>query len=703
EGRSEPHTLLTALAELYVRGTAVDWAALFDGTGAHRVDLPTYPFQHHRYWLDAPPPVSDADGLGLGRADHPLLGATVPVAGSDAVLLTSSLSTRSHPWLADHAVAGSVVVPGTVFVELAVQAGDRAGCGHLAELALERPLVLPVEGAVQLQVSVTADERPDDEDDRPDGRRTLHVYARPQDADPDEPWTLHASGALAADEPPAPDWDLRVWPPAGAEPVEDAELEGLYERLAAGGLGYGPAFRGLRRVWRHGDDLYAEAELPEPVAGDAASYALHPALLDTVLHGLGLHPRTPDGALLPFLWSGVSLSAAGAGTVRARLTVGGPGEVALRVADATGAPVAEIDSLLLRAPSPGQFAASGPDGLLRLDWLPAPEEPSTRTHPVRVAVGAVPAPFAATVYADLGALGEALDAGAAVPDTVLLAVPRTAGEGTPDVPGTVAGVLAHVRAWLADERFAGSCLVVLTSGAVQVPAAGDGSCDVTAAGVWGLVRTAISEHPGRFALLDTDDDPASLDTLPAVSAMAEPQLAVRGGRVWMPRLVRMAGDGVLVPPVGVGDAWRLDIVAQGRLDGVALVAEEPRALGPGQVRVGVRAAGVNFRDVLNVLGMYPGDAGRMGLEGAGVIVEVGPGVDRWAVGDRVMGMLDAAFGPTAVADARQLAPIPQGWSFEQAASVPIVFLTAYYALVDLAGLRAGESVLVHAAAGGVGM
>ena len=191
--------------------------------------------------------------------------------------------------------------------------------------------------------------------------------------------------------------------------------------------------------------------------------------------------------------------------------------------------------------------------------------------------------------------------------------------------------------------------------------------------------------------------------LSALAGLGADQVAVREGRVWLPRLVRMASGGVLEPPVGVGSAWRLDIVAKGRLDGVALVPEEPQALRPAQVRVGVRAAGVNFRDVLNVLGMYPGDAGRLGHEGAGVVVEVGPGVDDFAVGDRVMGLLNGGFGPSAVADARMLARIPAGWSYAQAASVPIVYLTAYYALVDLAGLGAGESVLIHAAAGGVGM
>ncbi|MFF0732674.1 type I polyketide synthase [Streptomyces chartreusis] len=682
--RPETETLLTACAELFVRGADFDWSALFEGTGARRVDLPTYPFQRQRYWLDAPAAAADADGLGLARTDHPLLGAAVPVAGSDAVLLTSSLSVRTHPWLADHAVAGSVVVPGTAFVELALQAGERVDAGQLAELALSAPIVLPEHGAVQLQVAVGAEE---------DAGRTLHVYARPQEAGPDEPWTLHATGALDTDEPPLLDWDLRIWPPVGAEPVEFGDL---YDRLTASGLDYGPAFRGLRRVWRHEGRLYAEAELPEPVAGDAASFGLHPALLDTVLHALGLDAETADGSL-PFLWSGVRLAAVGAGTVRARLTPRGTGEVALRIADATGEPVAEVDSLVLRAQSPRHLTTTGPDNLYRPHWTQAPETAAVPERTVRTVVGSALDGVPGVAHADFDALAAAGD----VPDTVLL--PVAAGDGD-DVAATVAPVLSRLQQWLADERFAASRLVVLTEGAVRVESASSGAPDVASAGVWGLVRSAISENPGRFALADTDGDPASLDALDAVlRATDETQFAVRGGRVWLPRLVRMATDGVLAPPNGDGDAWRLDIVDQGRLDGIALVPEERRSLGPGEVRVAMRAAGVNFRDVLNVLGMYPGDAGRMGLEGAGVVVETGPGVDRLAVGDRVMGMLDAAFGPTAVADARTLAPIPKGWTYEQAASVPIVFLTAYYALVDLAGLQDGESVLIHAAAGGVGM
>ncbi|MFJ8630376.1 type I polyketide synthase [Streptomyces sp. NPDC093568] len=679
--RSEAETALRAVAELYVRGTAVDWSALFEGSGAARTALPTYAFQRERYWLRDAGSGGDARGLGLRAADHPLLGAAVPVAGSDTLLLTSRLSVRTHPWLADHAVGAAVVVPGAALVELALAAADRVSCERLDELTLQAPLVLPEQGAVQIQIALDA---PDDT-----GARPLRLFARPDATADDSTWILHAEGTVSAGTAPAPSSELRTWPPADADRVD---ITGLYDRLAETGLRYGTAFQGLRQVWTRGEELYVEAALPEEAAGEATSFGLHPALLDSVLHALALREDEAHGALLPFAWTGVSCHAVGAHLVRVRIVPRGSGTYALHIADAAGAPVATVESLLLRPASPAQFAAGGgatpAEHLYRVEWTPAPAQPTvgTAARPVTV----LRAPEAAEPWHAAGLT--LLPCGDDVPDTVLLPVPRGAGTAV------VSDVLAAVREWVADERFATARLVVVTDRAVAVR---DGeSADAGGAGVWGLVRSAMSEHPGRFTLVDIDDDPVSCRL--AATRIEDQQVAIRDGQMWAPRMVRMASGGVLVPPVGVGAGWRMDVVAQGRLDGVGLVAEAPRELRAGEVRVAVRAAGVNFRDVLNVLGMYPGDAGRLGHEGAGVVAEIGPDVSGLAVGDRVMGLLDGAFAPTAVTDARLLARIPEGWSFEQAASTPIVFLTAYYALMDLAGLRAGESVLIHSAAGGVG-
>ncbi|MGV9271635.1 type I polyketide synthase, partial [Kitasatospora sp. NPDC003701] len=153
--RDQARTVIEALTRLHATGTPVTWPALFEGTGARRVDLPTYAFQRRRYWLDAAPE-QDAQSLGLAGAEHPLLSAAVAMADESGVVLTGRLSLATHPWLADHTVLGSVLLPGTGFVELALRAADQVGCGVLEELTLEAPLVLPERGAVQLQVVVGA-------------------------------------------------------------------------------------------------------------------------------------------------------------------------------------------------------------------------------------------------------------------------------------------------------------------------------------------------------------------------------------------------------------------------------------------------------------------------------------------------------------------------------------------------------------------
>ncbi|MEU5002617.1 type I polyketide synthase, partial [Streptomyces sp. NPDC021622] len=538
--RPEQAALTSAIAEAHVRGVRVDWAAYFEGSGAQRVDLPTYAFQRERFWLDVLPGVGDVAAAGLGSADHPLLGAAVTVGGTDGVLLTGRLSVQSHPWLADYVVQGSVLLPGTAFVELAVRAGDQVGCDLVEELALEAPLVLPERGSVRVQVWVGAEDS--------SGRRELSFHSSVGDTDDGRAWTRHATGVLGAGGRSG-GVPLAEWPPAGAEVVD---LEGFYGGLAELGLGYGPVFQGLRSAWRKGDEVFAEVELPEGVK--AEGFGLHPALLDAALHTVGLTDGDVDG--LPFSWSGVRLHASGATALRVRLAPAGSDGVSLVVADGAGAPVASVDSLVLRPVALEEFAGDGhDDALFGVEWVSVP-----------LAGDVVPT----VEWTHL----EMLAGAAELPDFVVLPCPVTSGSDP------VAGVheAAHwalnvVQSWLDDGRFDASRLVIVTRGAIAATA-DDDVRDVAQAAVWGLVRSAQSENPDRIVLVDLDDEAASRDMMPSALATGEPQLAVRSGAVSAPRLARARQSVVDDPGFGAGAV--LITGATGTLGGLVarhLVAE----------------------------------------------------------------------------------------------------------------------------------
>ncbi|SNT60752.1 Acyl transferase domain-containing protein, partial [Actinacidiphila glaucinigra] len=513
-GRPEVGTLTAALAQAYTAGVTVDWEAHFARTGSRQVELPTYAFQREWYWLEsggAQAGPGDATGFGLGAADHPLLGAAVELPDSDGVVFTGRLSLTTHPWLADHAVMGSVLLPGTAFVELAVRAGELVGCEVLEDLTLEAPLVLPEHGGVQLRLSVAAADG--------EGRRALVLHSRVEDGS----WVRHAAGVLAG-RAAEPVFDLAVWPPVGAEPVA---IDGLYEGLVEAGFGYGPTFQGLRSVWRRGEDVFAEVRLPESAESEAGAFGVHPALLDAALHALGVS-GTDGEAKLPFSWSGVTLHAVGASEVRVRLSRTGRDVVALELADAEGVPVASVAGLVLRAFAPEQFTGPGAgqgDALFRVEWSPVPAGGSVDDWKLASA-------GLQTVEAESGAV------------PAVLVVPCVADEPVPDVAGAVHAetgrVLALVQEWLGDERFAESRLVFLTRGAVAaVP--GDEVADLVHAPVWGLVRSAQSENPGRFGLVDLDGEIAP-EAVASALATGEPEIALRAGAFLAPRLARAVAN-----------------------------------------------------------------------------------------------------------------------------------------------------------------
>ncbi|MQY25789.1 type I polyketide synthase [Nocardia aurantia] len=702
--RPEPESVTTALAEAFVAGAQVDWAARLPGAAV--VDLPNYAFQRQRFWLDAGAAGADVHSAGLSAAGHPLLGAVVAAPDGESVVLTGRLSTGGHEWLADHRVGDRILLPATAFVDLVVRAAEEVGADRIVSLVVNAPLS-PTEESVAIQVRVGPADAT--------GNHPVSVAARTGD----EPWTVHAEATVTASTSARPAGTATAWPPPGAVRVETDEI---YRQLAESGLDYGPAFRGLRELWRDGTDLVARVTVPEDV--DVTGYRIHPALLDAALHaaaalgggldsgigaraGAGAGAENADGhpgrditatesgsgtTLLPFAWHGVVVDAVGATELRVRMSAAAADRIALTLTDPQGRLVATVDELELRPAPTSPVRANirrGRDPLYTVDWIALTDEPAPYAGPAPMVLRVDEIPRT--------------PADPALPGNGSAAVQAlTAGDGPVVVRDLLARVLDRVQLLLAETTDAP--LVVVTRAAAALdPAVEDP--DLAAAAVRGLLRSAQAEYPERIVLLDLDPgfhEGRELDAVIARAlATAEPDLAVRDGVLHAPRLTRApAAD---APDLLRGDPWRLIVGVPGTIDSVRLepVAEPVPPLGPLEVRIAMRAAGVNFRDVLIGLGMYPDPGAALGGEGAGIVLETGSAVTDLAPGDRVMGLFDG-IGSTVTTDRRLVTAIPAGWSYGQAAAVPVVFLTAYHALADLAGLRAGESVLIHAATGGVG-
>jgi acyl transferase domain-containing protein/NADPH:quinone reductase-like Zn-dependent oxidoreductase/NAD(P)-dependent dehydrogenase (short-subunit alcohol dehydrogenase family)/acyl carrier protein len=679
--RPEPHSVLTAAATLWARGASVDREAPYAGTDAALVDLPTYAFEHKHYWITRTGTGGNIRSAGLDAAQHPVLGAVVSPVDSDSFVLTGRISPSTHTWLADHTVQGATLAPGTLFVELAIKAGTVAGAAQLDELIIENPLVLSEGQATQLQVNVSA---PDE-----DGVRAVTVHSRPDSEEVEETWTRHASGTLS-NQVPALVPTFASWPPPGSTEIDVTDL---YPSLADVGYEYGPAFQGLTAAWRNGDEVLGEVTLSGKQRDEAANFGLHPALLDSALHAIGAGALLDGAGHVPFHWTGVSLYATGARSLRVRVSSVGEDTVRLDLLDQNGAPVAKIESLLLRPISAEQLAAlrknTNDDPLFTVDWV-APEE--------------VEEPGSTESWAAIGAFDglTSFDDVAAIDGTPEVVLLPAAVEDVTDLPAAVHAeslrVLGHLQAWLADERFTESKLVVLTRHAVAV-SGGEKVRDLASSALWGLLRSAQTENPERFVLVDLGDKDTTADAVAAALATGEDQAAVRAATVLVPRLGRRT-PGLQAPDT---DVWRLhttgrtiadlELVPDDRFDGELL---------PTKVKVAIRTCALNFRDVFNVLGLAPMHNG-LGQEGAGIVLEVGSAVTDLKPGDRVMGMFPGSIGPVTVTDQEMLAPLPTGWTFAEGASIPLVFTTAYHGLLNLAHMKAGERLLIHSAAGGVGL
>jgi FkbH-like protein len=640
--------LARALGELHVAGMDLHWDRLVADA---RADLPTYAFAGERHWIE---PSAASQGEQAGAA-HPLLGMGLESASASRWTFSQSWSAASMGWMADHQVFDQVVLSGTTVLELcaaALEAGPAPAAAGVADLALVTPLVVAGTGTTQVQVEVTVAQSPGGHEAAPAAE--ISVYSRDEGA---PAWTLHATAsAAAAGGPgdPAPAW------PAGAAALWP---ESRYAALAEAGLGYGPAFRGVEAAVAVAETtVLARISLPGS-AGGAISGRVHPALLDAALQVASVF-AAPGRTLLPAAIGHATLPATAeteltALVVKADAPAGPDLTIDVTLWDRDGLPAGRLTGVRLREVSEAAVTrgARAARDLHAVRWTPAPT-PAPRES------GGTP-----------------------------LAVIRPATGRSLDEAASEA--LSKLQAWLGNDPADPRTLVVVTERAVATHL-GEDIASLAGAAVHGLVRSAQAEHPGRFVVVDIDDPDAPAAVFEAVVALGEPAVAVRAGQLLVPRLAPAGAPGALPA------AARLAVTEPGKVASVMLVpGTGERPLHSGEVRVAVRAAGLNFRDALLALDIFPGED-VLGAELSGVVLEVAADVTDLAPGDRVMGLTADGIGSTSVTDRRLLTRFPAQWSFAEAAAVPVIFLTAYCALRELAQLAPGQKVLIHTATGGVG-
>lgn len=743
--------IVDSVARLHARGGRIDWSAFTRRAGRRSMRLPTTPFQRQPFII----PYRKPGRRSTGAAVHELLGARVPVAGTAAVF-ERTVTAADPAWVADHRIGGEVVMPLTAYLEAALAAARQVhgrDTATLQDVEVGEALALREGEERVLQVLV----------DDATGAAATRVRVFSREARDEAPWTLHASARVAATPSPTAaaspiDADaVHTRCPA----VLDAAA--FYEQVRAQGADFGPRFQGLRSVAGGDGEAIGEISAPEAVRAEGGRLAFHPALLDACFHvsavAMQSLPGTDDGRM--YLPIGVQqvrwLSPPGArlvshAAVRAPRVRGDMLVLDIAIDDDAGRPVARLEGLRCRRASRDMFRqradAQAAEWLHALAWkdqaLPTGERAlaghwlvfdegqgrgerlageiarrggqATRVRPGpalrRVAEGIVEIDAAAAAdYRQL--LSQAGPALAGVVSLWPLAVPALDDER---MPGAVQQLGTEAALRLVQALAAAGLAVPLllaTAGAEAVD--GTETPRVEQAPVAGFARVAALEHPElRVTHIDLDGQAHPTSTAEARQLADELAEAVQpvppGGhesrvawRKGVRRVARLARQPRRTAPPTDEAPCRLQIRDRGTLENLAIVPAERRAPGPGEIEIRVRASGLNFRDVLSALGLYPGEIRLLGSDCAGEIVALGSEVRGFQVGDRVVAMTEGAFASHATTRWEFVAPLPAGLDFELGAAIPTAYLTADITLNEIAHIQAGDRVLIHSGAGGVGM
>ncbi len=708
--RDEQATMLSALGGLYAQGLKPDWKALYPDGGGY-VSLPTYPWQRQHYWLEH----FSRKNIQRDENAHPLLGRQIQSPALEGIIFESQLSAEWPPFLNEHRIFGTAILPATAYLEMVLSAADALGAGSYAleNVAILEALPLPDEGERTVQVILTTT----------DTETNFQLVSRNENGD----WRHHAEGKIttvgdvgAHRDAPLQDAQNRC--------NESSSIDEHYRQIQENGLDFGAGFRGLEQIWRGDGETLGFVRLPDDLANDAGRYHIHPALLDACLQVLTA--ALPNDALyLPVSLDNIQIFETPGTMLWSHAQVKNPvnssgvvtGDISLY--SEAGTLIAQITGLRFKRTSREALqhaTQEKPDWFYDIVWRESPPQYQPQT------------PGEWLILADSEGLGEELasllhengENVAVVPqgqnfDPIIASKTwrgviylRALGESTQEV--ICGGALQVAQALVKNGN--AQALWMVTQRAM--PVADTAVSSVAQATLWGFGNTLALEYPDlRCVRVDLDTTDGSHALLQAISANDnEDRIAFRDGKRYVARLIptptpsplqwggdASRGEGTSHASPLQGTPTTLDITERGVFDNLALRPIERRSPGPGEVEIRVHATGLNFRDVLKALGVYPGDMSFFGDECAGEVVAVGEGVEHLHVGDHALGIVANGFSSYLTTRADFMVHMPENMSFEEAATIPITFLTAHYGLHHLGHMQAGERVLIHAAAGGVGM
>lgn len=767
KGRGDEQQILESLGALWVRGARVEWTVVFQDTPAASIDLPTYPFQYERYWLEETLPTEQFRQPSKTNLIHPLLGTRLSSPLYSETVIETKLTTEQPSFLKDHRLNGKIVFPGTGYLEMGMAVGK-----HILEdedfvvedLSIVNLLSISEKQEKTLQTVVAA---------HGDYPAKFQIFSL-EDAAQGK-WVLHAEGNIHSNgaNPAQSDGVLEGYRQRCSEPVQ---VQDYYNTLEAVGLGYGKRFRCLRNIWKRDNEAIGEVALPDDFAHEAAQYILHPGLLDSCFQLIGaVLPRQQETTGEQSFYVPVAIHRyqfqGGAGTHffacmnvqknefdGARLT----GNILFFNLD--GASIGSIEGLQIRKISSDtrehEAKLVHASQAYKQQWVQSPvriaKENKSKRSGKWILIENDPS------YGEIFARGfeergitcarivtantnNALDSEVKSLESfknmlseninnlagTLEGIVFLCGNGSGEVQTTsdlehiqeqVVGNLvatAQVILGLLEQNSAQTSLVIVTHGAQSI-VPGDMLPALAHSAVWGIGKTIGLENPQlKCTCIDLDPSAAMQDAVEQLvitmradsEGETEERIAFRSNTRYAARLVYLPpaddkGHSAGVKPFAdhlFKQPFELMIHNRGVLDNIELRASKSPSLGPNQVSIHVQAAGLNFRDVLNVLGLLPGAEAALGHECVGKIAAVGENVTQFKIGDEVMGIASGSFGTYAVTYQDLIVHKPDEINTVEAATIPLAFLTAYYALVQLGRLQKGERVLIHGAAGGVGM